>query len=571
MAIVSEIIKGVASAILGEPDETKQAREIEDLAEELRNQRLNWEKRWLIADRFAAGNHFEVWRPMTNEIGKVVFPKGMNVRPVHYAVRTTEGTLNNLISADPQWKIFPHNLSIIKNEKERKKKIEYARRVGIYFDNLWDDENMRGKAAEMVWKGLKYCFGVLEGYWENGKPKVRSIDSFDILFDPTVEDIRHSSAVIKEVSVPLDKVKANKLYNENKNSLKADNKLSGSGFKESRLAEKHGRMAGKDKVLIREAWLENPEGGWDVRHVAQGKLLYSNHYNWARHTFVSWKLNPEPLLQTSWFERLIPLNRGLDIILAQIEMWVRVVAVGRMLRKKGTQVERVMGEHGEIIDVDGILESIQWLNIPEIGATPFNLLAELKSLIAEIGASTASIGKVPKGAKAGYKLVESLKASEMSSVQHGVRALEDSLEALAEVILMLVNTFGEIPIEVQHKNEVFEIAGKEFAKNYSESVPVSDTDFGVNVEISSGLGFTEEARKEKAIELAKLGLIDTRTALDILQIGGDVSEVAERALKEFERREGAKGKQEKLTSVLDAKDWEQIPDELKEQVLESLE
>ncbi|MBT9151151.1 MAG: hypothetical protein DDT40_01336 [candidate division WS2 bacterium] len=571
MVNIGEIVKSVVEEILGETDETKQAREIEDLAEELRSQRLNWEKRWLLADRFAAGNHFEVWRPATNEIGKVVFPKGMNVRPIHSAIRTVEGTLNNLISADPQWKVFPHGLTTIKNQEEREAKIEHARQIGFYFDDAWDGEGMRGKVSEMVWNGLKYCFGVLEVYWENGKPRVRSIEPFDILFDPTVKDIRYSSVVIKEVSVPLDEIRANEKYNDNKNLLKADGKQSGSGFKESRLTEKHGRSTGKGKALIREAWLRNPTGGWDTKHVSQGKLLYSNHYNnWTRSTFASWKLNFEPLLQTSWFERLIPLNRGLDVVLAQIEMWVRSVAVGRMLRKKGTSIDRIMGEHGEIIEVDGLMDNLRWLQTGEIGSTPFNYMAELKSLISEIGASSASIGRVPRGGRAGYKMIESLKASEMSSIQHGVRALEDSLESLAEVMLMLINTFGETPIEVRRKDEAFEIVGKDFAKGFSGSVAVSDVDFGVNVSIESGLAYTTEARREMVVELAKLKIIPIKTALDYLGIGGDTEEIARMAMEEYERMEKAKLKTESPKSILDAEDWGNVPPELQQQVLETL-
>lgn len=541
---IKDTLAGLQQARKDEVDETKQAREIEDLANNLRNQRLNWEKRWLIADRFAAGNHFETWRAATNEIGKVVFPKGMNVRPIHLAVRTAEGTRNNLLSADPRWKIFPHGVVRIKDEELRRKKIEHARSLGLYFDSLWDDEGLRGKTSSMVWRGIKYCFGVMEAYWSAGKPRFRVIDPFDILFDPTVENIRDSSVVIKEVSVPLDKVRANKSYNDNRHTLKEDNKLSGSGFKESRLAEKHGRMAGKGKVLIREAWLENPtKGGWDVKHVSQGKLLFENHYDWPRHTFASWKMSPEPLLQTSWFERLIPLNRSIDITVAQIEMWVRAVAVGRMLRKKGTGIERITGEHGEIIDVDGMADSVQWLNIPDIGATPFNLLGEFKSLISEIGASTASVGRVPRGARAGWKLMESLRASELSSIQDGVRELEDTLEDLAEATMMLINTFGETPIEFQHKNETGEIVGGEWAGGFGDAVPVSDTDYGVNVSIESGLAYTMEARRELTLELAKAKIIPIKTALDHLGFGGDTEEIAALAMEEYERMEKAKSKQ----------------------------
>ena len=295
-----EFIKKIVTDIIGineeqeAIDETKEAKEVEELAIKLRGQRLNWEKRWLLADRFAAGNHFETWKPGTNEVGSAVFTRGMNVRPIHYAVRTTEGTLNNLVSADPRWKVYPHGLAIVQDEEVKKLKLEHARKTGVYLENLWDAENIREKATEMIWNGLKYCFGVLEGYWEDGKPRVRAIEPYDILFDPTVKDIRDSSIVIKEVSVPLNKIMANQQYNENKNEIKADGKLSSSGFKEARLAEKHGgKDTGTGKVLIYEAWIQNPEGGWDVKHVCQGKILFKGHYDWARHLFISWKLMPE--------------------------------------------------------------------------------------------------------------------------------------------------------------------------------------------------------------------------------------------------------------------------------------
>ena len=581
-----EFIKKIVDGIMGGDevkDEAQQAREIEELATKLRGQRLNWEKRWLLADRFAAGNHFDTWKPGTNEIGSAVFTKGMNVRPIHYAVRTTEGTLNNLISADPRWKVYPRGLAVIQDEAVKQLKLEHARKTGVYLENSWDEESIRERVTEMIWNGLKYCFGVLEGYWEDGKPRVRAIEPYDILFDPTVKDIRDSSVVIKEVSVPLKKIKANKQYNENKNNIKTDGKLSGSGFKEARLAEKHGKNTGDDKVLIYESWIQNPEGGWDVKHICQSKILFEGHYNWARHPFISWKLVPESLLQTSWFERLIPLNRGIDITLAQIEMWVRAAAVGRLLKKKGVNIERILNEHGEVIEVDNVMDAVQWLRPPEIGATPFNLLNEFKSFIAEIGASAASIGRVPRGARAGFKLVESLKASEMSSIQHGVRALEDSLEALAEVILVLINEFCDKPIEVQRRNMIFEIIGKNYAEGFSTNVPVSDVDFGVNVEISSGLGFTAEARQERAIQLTQLGIIDTRTALEVLQIGGDTEDIARLAMEEFERKEKIKATAKPvagagvaadaagITSVLDADDFQDLDPATQEMVLQELQ
>jgi len=103
------------------------------------------------------------------------------------------------------------------------------------------------------------------------------------------------------------------------------------------------------------------------------------------------------------------------------------------------------------------MDALQWLPHPEIGATIFNYLAELKSLMGETAAATAAMGRIPKGAKTGYKLVESLKSAEMSSIQHGIRRLESAFEQIAETILMFINYFATIPIEARSGNDIFEL------------------------------------------------------------------------------------------------------------------
>lgn len=562
------ITKDIFNKEKGGEDATKDPKKIEDQLEKLRNSRLKFEKRWFLSDRFADGNHFDVWKPSTREIGKVVFPKGMNVRPVHLAVRTLEGTLNNLLSSDPRWSVYPVNIASIKDDKTRQEKIEYAQKLSEYLQSIWDSDDVQADIEDMVYKGLKYCAGVVEGYWHDGRPAFRSWDTYDILFEPFVKDIADSRIIAKEVSVPLAEVKENTKYNNKKNALKPDNKLAGSKFKSNRLTEKHGSDSGLDKVLLREVWLRNPKGGWDLKHICQGKILFEAHYDWKRPPFISWALNPEALLQTSWFERLIPLNRAYDILLAQIEQYVRSVAVGRMMRKKGVGVERIMGVHGEMIDVDGPLDSINWLQIPDMGATPFNTLNLYHNLMSEIGAATASVGKPPKGIGKGFKLFESVRASEMSSVQHGVRRLERALEDMAEVAFMLINEFGEKPIEFKNGDESYEVVSSNFTKTFQSAIPVSDRDFGVNVKIESGLGLTEDGKRERAIELFKAGVIPGETLLENLSMGGETADIAKRGLDEFMKRKGGEAGG---GSMLDSAEWKVLPEEMKAQILQFME
>ncbi len=525
-------------------------KELNDKVDILRRQRQKFEKRWFIADRFTAGNHFDVYDTATDRISERKFGN-FDVRPIHLAVRSIEGIVNNLLASDPKWKIYPLHINNNETSDERIKRIKTASSYSNYFDILWDAEEMRSKCVDVVYEALNHGFGVMQVYWE-GRPKVRSISTYDILFDATVKNIQDSSIIAVEYSVPIEEIKNNPSYYDTKYEIHSDNKLSGSSFREARLNETFSDLKELNKTaIVREVWKkDNINKGWNTFHICQNKLLFDNHYDFKKPPFISYTINPSLLLNTSWLERLIPLNRSLDITLAQIEQWVRVVSVGRMLRRTGVKVDRITNKNGEFVDVDGPLDSIQWLQTPEIGNTPFNLLSITQDLMTTIGATTVSVGRLPKGSRLGYKMVESLKASEMSSIQHAVRSFEDFLEGVAEVILVYINNFAEVPFAVSSdKYSPFELVGKNFADNYINAIPVSDTDFGIDVKIESGLAYTQEGRKETAIQLYQLGLIDGPTALDLIGLGGDVREVAQKGIEEYIQRKQAGGNEPSIQEM----------------------
>jgi len=185
------------------------------------------------------------------------------------------------------------------------------------------------------------------------------------LFDPTVKNIQDSKIIIKESAVSLEEIQNNPLYSDAKKELKPDTKVSGSNYQEMRLNEMFNQLKNtQDKVLLRECWKKAPQGGWNVWHICQNKLLFSAYYpRFKNPPFVSYRLNPTTLLFTSWLERLIPLNRSIDLTLAQIEAWIRATAIGRMKRKTGTQVERITNCFWlSLLILTDRLIVIEWLN-----------------------------------------------------------------------------------------------------------------------------------------------------------------------------------------------------------------
>jgi len=548
----------------------EEAKKLDELSQNLRQKRLQFEKRWLVVDRFIDGKHFDTWNAEKNTFGTVKFAEGLNVRPIFYATKIAESLLNNILNNDPRWQIYPVNMT--GNTDDDKKKQEYAKKVQKYFTSLWDVGNLTIQTIQLVWDGLKYGFGVFEVYWDevNNRPEITTVSPYSILFDPSVKDIQDSQWIIKETSVPISRIKNNPLYSDYKIDIKDEGEKSPSQFQKIRMLEKlPGGTPVYKTAILKEVWKVNDEiGGWDVWHICQGKPLWNGHYDFVRPPFASWSYLPEPLLQTSFIEKLVPLNRAIDLTLAQVEAWVRAVAVGRILKKAGVNIKRIAGETGEIIEANAPLESIQWLPVPEIGATPFNFLNELKGLSGEVGAVTATGGKVPSK-KTGYKMVESLKAAELSSIQHSIRRLETTLENLAISVLTYIYHFAKMPVSVisgQSSDDVFEIISAMHAENFTKAIPISDRDFSVNVEIESGLAYTPDAKRALAIELAKAGMIPTEVALEYLKMGGDVSEIADKAINETAQREQAK--QGKAVSMIDTEDFQSLPDEIKQQILQ---
>jgi len=546
----------------------EEAKKLDDLAQNLRQKRLQFEKRWLVIDRFIDGKHFDTWNAEKNTFGTVKFVEGLNVRPIFYAVKIAEGLLNNILNNDPRWQIYPVNIS--GNTDEDKQKQEYAKKIQKYFSSLWDIGNLTTQTIQLVWDGLKYGFGVFEVYWDeaNNRPEITTVNPYSILFDPSVKDIQESAWIIKETSVPISRIKNNPLYSDYKNDIKDEGEKTPSQFQKVRMLEKlPGGTPINKTAILKEVWKANDKiGGWDVWHICQGKPLWHSHYDFVKPPFASWSYLPEPLLQTSFIEKLIPLNRAIDLTLAQVEAWVRAVSVGRLLKKAGVNIKRITGEVGEIIEANAPLDSIQWLPVPEIGATPFNFLNELKGLSGEVGAVMATGGKVPSK-KAGYKMIESMKAAELSSIQHSIRRLETTLENLATSVLTYIYNFAKLPMTVMTgTDEVFEIVSAMHTENFTKAVPVSDRDYSVNVEIESGLAYTPDAKRALAIELAKSGMIPTEVALEYLKMGGDVSEIAEKAINETAKREQAK--QGKAVSMIDTEDFQSLPDDIKQQILQ---
>ena len=154
----------------------------------------------------------------------------------------------------------------------------------------------------------------------------------------------------------------------------------------------------------------------------------------------------------------------------------------------------------------------------------FSFMGMLESFIEEQGVTTTALGKIPKGVRA-HAAIESLKESEYANLSIAAERLKEVVKRISEKILYYVDDYFVSPQTVSYleKGEptYLDIIGySNIAKR--EAVGVSTPqdvipikkECRVDIEVESGLAYTQAGKKEAARELgdfliqtAQIGLV----------------------------------------------------------------
>ncbi|KKN16898.1 hypothetical protein LCGC14_0971030, partial [marine sediment metagenome] len=151
--------------------------------------------------------------------------------------------------------------------------------------------------------------------------------------------------------------------------------------------------------------------------------------------------------------------------------------------------------------------------------TPFLMMDVLTSLIEEQGVTTSALGKLPKGVKAGIA-IESLKASEFANLFIAIKQIKKTIQGISEKMIDIADNhfINKQTIMRLEKGEpdYFDVigqAGIDARKDIDEAdslegvIPIKK-EYKVDIEVQSGLGYTEEGKKAAMMEIANyfLGL-----------------------------------------------------------------
>lgn len=541
--------------------------------------RRKFERSWYDNNFFDDGYHF---RYVSKETGKIVDlsnSKNFNApqRAIPKASRQIRGVANLLMGPEYTPVIYPSKVSRINykdpNEYQEalKESINVAKRTGQWVSKEFDRQEMLDKVMLMLILSAKHGVSYMQIWPDSVEEKIRSqvFDAFDIYLKGDLTEIYDSPSIIKTSQTLISQIKANEEFDKDQLSLiSPDNKYASSEIKQAYMTSRYGYEKATDfnsTLILKEAFIkeyldeenkaritqqENAEqiltmrksGDVVIRHVfsAGGVWLKDEYLDIAEYPFIDFRYEPGPIYQVPMIERFIPANKSLDVLASRIEQYANTMTAGIWSVRAGEdfQISNIPG--GQKVTYKNIPP--QQVNLAPIPGYIFNFMDFLEKNIEEQGASTSALGNIPNGVKSGVA-IESVKSIEYANLKIPGMMLKKTMKRIAQRTIDIGSSYvtpQTVYYMNQGKPDYFEIIGEKGIKKRKDvGLPIPSNiveikgDYYVDIEVESGLGFTQEGKKQTAqqiitfmLQMAESGLITQdsikvvlRRLLDTYQFG----------------------------------------------------
>lgn len=551
------------------------------------SQRRSYERKWYDNHFFDDGHHFRFVSRTTNRIVDLA-EKGTAINPqraIPKASRQIRGMINLLLSGAFVPVVRPIKVSksqfpdievqdpqtgeMVKQEnpeyqEARKLAKDIAKRTGHFLEEeMQKKQDMESKIAYLLYLAALERVAWIQIYPDPVLEKIctKVRDNFEMYYRGNLVDYEESPFMILAYPKLISEVKANEYYSEEAlKEISPDNKYAHSEIKEAYLRSKMGSDRPSDSaatVIVKEAYIKEyldennmavirkqddgdrilkgkKKGDPIIRqtHVIGDVAVYDVYTNLPGYPFVPYQFEPGPLHGVALIERFIPQNKTLDVSVSRLERFLNTMVTGTWLARKG--------ENFEISNIAGgqVLQYETTPPIPGQVASPgegiFRFIGMIESFIEEQGVTTTALGKLPTGVRAN-SAIESLKASEFANLKIPLDQLKKTYQKICEKILDIADNYFVTPQTVEFLNkgepDYFDIIGKSAMATYKsikkdlpdDIVPVSK-DYGVEISIESGLGFTPDGKRQGAREIIELltpfvqqGLIPGEALTAVLQ------------------------------------------------------
>ena len=196
-------------------------------------------------------------------------------------------------------------------------------------------------------------------------------------------------------------------------------------------------------------------------------------------------------------------------IMARLETFLHTMNVGVWLKRKGEEF-KISNVSGGLV-AEYAQTPPQQMPLTSVPSSVFNFIDLLNSFIEEQGVSTSALGKLPSGVKA-WRAIESLKQSEFANLYMPLEQVKKTIKGISEKMLDIAADYFVTPQSVTrmdgNNTDYFDVIGErgvEARRKIKEPiagdiVPLKK-DYEVQVDVQSGLGFTDEGKKGRMMEI----------------------------------------------------------------------
>lgn len=536
------------------------------------------ERRWYDNNFFDDGFHF---RYVSRTTGHIVDESERTnsyapTRAIPKASRQVRGIANLLLGIDPTPVVYPERVSksnftrksadgqeVVLPAYEDALKIarDKAHRIGAWIEDEWKDQELKEKLIHAVILACKHSVSYLQVWADITKEKINTkvFDAFDIYVLGDLTELYDNPMIVKAAPMLISKIKANKYFDEEQKKLiNPDNRTASSEIKQAYLNARYGKGVPVDSattLILKEAYIKEyldssnavrvasdlgedakglREGDVVIRQVfeAGGVWLYDKYTNLKEYPFVDIRLEPGPLYSVPLIERFIPANKSLDIVTSRIERYANTMGIGVIMKRKGENFRINNSSAAQVIEYE--TTKPEQLALSPLQQTLFQFVNLLEKTIEEQGASTSTLGQLPEGVRSGVA-IESIKATEYANLKIPTDMLKKAVRRITEHMIQIAANYYIKPREIRLLEsgeptyfDVIGQRGEEAYKKIKEDLPrdivVIKDDIPVDIQIESGLGFTEAGKKETMqgiiafmTQMAQQGLLTTDAVKVVIQ------------------------------------------------------
>lgn len=530
---------------------------IEDFIRVQDFKRKSWERRWYDNNFFDDGFHYRMVSRTTGRIIDLSNARqamGPN-RSIPKASRQIRGIANLLTSVEPFPAVYPrkinrNNYPVQTDPKTGQQSspmydqavalaTQKAQNIGHWITNKWESLNLEQKVVLAIILSAKNSVAWAQVYPDPIKEQIllQIYDAFDVYCQGELNDSEDSPMLVKACPKFISQLKANEYFDQGQLAqLSPDNKYATSEVKEAYMQSRFGKGAPSDStatLILKEAYIkeqvnefnrdqinedleerakEFKTGDTIIRQVfeAGGIWLRDRYLALRYYPLVPLTLEPGPLYQVPLIERFIPANKSLDTTMSRVERWLNTMVVGAWLHRKGENFEITNKAGGQEIEYD--ITKPEQADIQALPEAVWNYIRELNKTIEEQGAPTAALNQIPEGIRSGVA-IESLKATEYANLKIATKQLKVFVKEITKRMIDIAANNFITPETVQFldankRPTYFDIVGRvgvsrreKIKEKIDPKITVIDPDTVVDIQIESGLGFTEQGRRETMLQI----------------------------------------------------------------------